>query len=590
MKRKGAWLIVSWVIAAALLLTSCGSVVEEAGLPSAQEVIDGVIEAQDDIRTYEFEMDMTLEISSAALINDFIMTESFSGALDLNKREMRMDSTINSPDEMREVMYLIDDMIYEMEEFSSEEFWHPPYEASEEDWGQMSGYIVHESQINQQLEFLKTAQVDIIGTDRVKGVNCYVLQLMPDLNQLWSFVIQNPVVEYMWYLQETPTEAILQGIFSNISVRQWVAKDTYFLTKAEIYMTLDWTEEEGEVTWPMTINLLVYNHNQPLNIVVPDEAVKVAQYRATCVLHYDGNEWTAISIGAEELVDQQVEGLRDVWGTSASDIYICGNDSEGAYIRHYDGSTWNRMDTPIPVYVSLHEMWGDSSSNIYAVGSDARNNGYIIHYDGISWTEVDISEVSKLRGIWGNSSSDIFAVGGRGTILHYNGIDWVKMESNTEEWLYGVWGSSATNVFAVGYNGIILHYNGDSWEKMHSGTTNALSGGVWGTSPSNVFAVGEWGTILNYDGSTWREMDSGITGPVTVRWSGVPTSTAYILYDIWGSSSSSVFSVGEPGIIMHYDGHTWSQVSADIPRSWILRSVWGISPSNVYVVFGIEEW
>lgn len=62
---------------------------------------------------------------------------------------------------------------------------------------------------------------------------------------------------------------------------------------------------------------------------------------------------------------------------------------------------------------------------------------------------------------------------------------------------------------------------------MSSGTTSWLND-VWGSSASDVFAVGDT-TILHYDGSSWSEISS---------------RTAMFLCDIWGSSASDIFAVG----------------------------------------------
>ncbi len=53
--------IVAMALAVVVLLplTACG----EEELPSVQEIVGAVIEAQDDIRTYEFEVDITLDMA-----------------------------------------------------------------------------------------------------------------------------------------------------------------------------------------------------------------------------------------------------------------------------------------------------------------------------------------------------------------------------------------------------------------------------------------------------------------------------------------------------------------------------------------------
>ena len=178
------------------------------------------------------------------------------------------------------------------------------------------------------------------------------------------------------------------------------------------------------------------------------------------------------------------------------------------------------------------------------------------------------------------------------SIVNYDGSTWSEMSSGTTAslwgiWssgatnnLYDIWGSSASDVFAVGPWDTILHYDGSSWSPMSIGTTNRLLGiwssratnnifDIWGSSSSDVFAVGNG--ILHYDGSSWNTM-SGNLG-----W--------YPLYGVWGSSASDVFAVGFG--IVQYDGSTWSLMrivknSGVIPSGF--RDIWGTSASDVFVV------
>jgi hypothetical protein len=69
--------------------------------------------------------------------------------------------------------------------------------------------------------------------------------------------------------------------------------------------------------------------------------------------------------------------------------------------------------------------------------------------------------------------------------------------------------------------------------------------GIWGSSSSDIFAVGDSGIILHYNGSSWSPMGSGTTNA---------------LFGVWGSSSSDVFAAGDYGTILHYDGSSWSSM------------------------------
>ena len=90
---------------------------------------------------------------------------------------------------------------------------------------------------------------------------------------------------------------------------------------------------------------------------------------------------------------------------------------------------------------------------------------------------------------------------------------------------------------------------------------------VWGSSDSDVFAVGHPGIILHYDGATWSPMSSG---------------TTETLWGVWGNSGGDVFAVGGPGTILHYDGATWGPMSSGITDS--LYDVWGSNSNDVFAV------
>ena len=149
------------------------------------------------------------------------------------------------------------------------------YEASERDWEEMSEGVALLLQSEAQMVLLRTAQVEVIRSERVRGADCYLLQLTPDVEQLWQLATQQPLLANMG--MSAVAEDILQEMFRSFSVKQWVAKDTYFLTKAEVIMALelppeDMGLEEGQVTMDVTTSILVYSHNQPVSIALPPEA------------------------------------------------------------------------------------------------------------------------------------------------------------------------------------------------------------------------------------------------------------------------------------------------------------------------------
>jgi len=273
-------LTVSLVVVMILSLVAC--VKEEEELASAQEIIDGVIESLDDIRTCQFDIDMTLDMAGEAEGEAFegTMVTDSSGALDLENRQMRMDMTMSlamiGEDEMEmgTEMYLIGDMVYMLMEIPEMEPMWMKSEVPEGYWEEMN-------QVESQIELLEVAQVEIIGSETVGGIDCYVLQLTPDLEQLWQIVAQQAQVTGE---AAALTEESLQEMFQSFSVKQWIAKDTYFLAKAEIGVAMELTpeemgypEEEGVMTMDITMSFLGYDYNQPVSIVLPPEAEEAVE-------------------------------------------------------------------------------------------------------------------------------------------------------------------------------------------------------------------------------------------------------------------------------------------------------------------------
>jgi len=279
--------IITLVLITVLSLTACAEETEEElGLPSAQEIVDGVIESLDEIRTYQFDMDMTGGITAdfegeayeATVIMDL------DGVVDFEDGQMKTEMTVNvegvpgvDKTETGIETYLVGDMIYIMID--------TPYMGPE--WMKMEmpqGYWGEMSQVESQIELLEAAQVEVIGSETLEGTDCYVLQLTPDMEQLWQLAMQQPKLPG----EEVSdvAEEFLQEMFSSVSVKQWIAKDTYFLIKAEINMVFASVELTAEalglevgVSLPTdtSIVLLSYNYNQPVSIELPPEAEEAVE-------------------------------------------------------------------------------------------------------------------------------------------------------------------------------------------------------------------------------------------------------------------------------------------------------------------------
>jgi len=130
--------------------------------------------------------------------------------------------------------------------------------------------------------------------------------------------------------------------------------------------------------------------------------------------------------------------------------------------------------------------------------------------------------------------------------------------------------AAPTRSFTTGGGGTGAGPTARVWTKM-SESRNAFFTSVWGRSWNNVYAAGWSGVIIHYNGTSWTR----VTGP----FEGTDHFKA-----IWGSSSTDIWAVGAYGAAYHLDGAQW--MSIPNPRGIELTDVW---EPVYYVTYATEN-
>ncbi|HYW32264.1 MAG TPA: Ig-like domain-containing protein [Gemmatimonas sp.] len=346
------------------------------------------------------------------------------------------------------------------------------------------------------------------------------------------------------------------------------------------------------------------------------------------VYRWDGNAWVLSARGSNFGTQ-----FTSVHGSSVSNVIAVGTRGISA---RFDGSHW----TPVTTGTSnnLLDVFVEPSGTAYASGS----NGTIIRFNGSSWSAMNSGSLRSLNGIWSNGSTAV-AVGSSGEVLRLVSGSWQQQTVPTSENLYSVSGASASNIVAVGTFGSILRFNGSVWTSVSANgssadfyTVDAASNGryyiasddgvlqldgssvvavntpykprifsisvdvfanvwasgqrgsvfrstggapfttvsiapdlldVWSTSATNAWIVGEFGFIYRWNGSTWTRQT---------------TPTTATLNTVWGSGPNDAYAAGDDGTMLRWNGSTWSNVT--IPGSSSVYGIWGSSSSNVFAV------
>jgi hypothetical protein len=171
---------------------------------------------------------------------------------------------------------------------------------------------------------------------------------------------------------------------------------------------------------------------------------------------------------------------------------------------------------------ALLAVAGPSATDVYAVGADPNdgNGPLVLHYDGKRWQRLATEATGDL---WWISVTPIdgsfYMAGSGGLILEYDLTErrFIRHETPGDPTLFGIWGASENDLWAVGVDtqagGVVWHFDGKTWSVvdlsgLRSQGIPALNK-VWGRSASEVYAVGATGIVLFFDGVSWSEVDSG---------------------------------------------------------------------------------
>jgi len=272
--------LIIWGILVMMLFsfTACGE-----QLPTAEELMDRVYEAMKDIDTYKGQMDITVQVYLEAeefndempFALDVTAEANISYDKDEEEMEVNIDVDIASGDEdmtmkMGIAMYLVDEMIYIMLD--------APMAPAEWIKSSIPGdYLGDMDFFEMQLDLLEVADVEILRKERKENIECYLIQITPDIGQIFESMMDIAQVP----VEEIPGQELEQitDIFQDFSVMVWIEKETYFVRYVTLEMSAEATpemmdvyDEEGFMSINATMTMKAYDYNQPVEITLPAEA------------------------------------------------------------------------------------------------------------------------------------------------------------------------------------------------------------------------------------------------------------------------------------------------------------------------------
>jgi hypothetical protein len=240
-------------------------------------------------------------------------------------------------------------------------------------------------------------------------------------------------------------------------------------------------------------------------------------------------------------------------------VYVLA-DNQTVYVL--DQGMWRSLPTVAKAYTA---MWA-TDTEVFLVGT----SGAFAMYNGTSWNEIVVG-TAGMRAVWGTSATNVYAVGaavGASAIAHYDGTSWTPVAVPNVGTLSAVWGTDS-EVFATATTGTQLLHATSGTFAIQPLPISIAAHAVWGSAVDDVFVVGSTGMIVHWDGVSWTQFE---------------TAFQTDMFAVTGSSSAEVLAVGDSGAIERYTGLGWAEVGPQPTGVSRLRDIWVAAPNEAFAV------
>ncbi len=203
---------------------------------------------------------------------------------------------------------------------------------------------------------------------------------------------------------------------------------------------------------------------------------------------------------------------------NSNDIWI---GMVGSEVVRWNGQS---QSAPMCTPVSINKLWGENPNSVYAVG----NGGGIAHYNGSTWQRMESGTSLDVRDIWGSTDPrtgrlEILALASTYT-PDFQGSIVLRIEGNSvtpisttgmSPDMFSIWFTAGRRYYAVGAGIHQKRVLSDSaWSVYPPGVvTRFFSGEVRGQDINDVFVVGSFGEVVHFNGQSWLRYFSDVPLP-----------------------------------------------------------------------------
>ena len=246
--------IASTVFCAVLLIecsACCGSGNLVPNGMTATELVEAALAAEESLDSYQFTGAVI-----GAMTGGTTTVVDVSGTIDEQNRALHINMSHTGHNESMQ-LYVVDDWEYiKVYGPNISSTWNKT-PVAEDTW------VVRNLPMQQVNTLRNFIRVNYIGTETVGGIECYKLEVEPDLAEVFKWATGGVDIE------DLDPSIDLSDILSEVSVTIWVATDTNYIVQTVIGATLSMDMEYLVLSIAQHITIVRSQFNQPVSIELP---------------------------------------------------------------------------------------------------------------------------------------------------------------------------------------------------------------------------------------------------------------------------------------------------------------------------------
>jgi outer membrane lipoprotein-sorting protein len=267
-------LAISLALTLSLAAFGCGE--GELTQEDIERIVAEAATANAAVNTVSFDMEMEMLIDTVSQDESVQMTMVADGAGTIDQADQKLKITMNMNMDIPELGQ--EDMTMEIYATEGWMYLKMDIPGLGEQWVKMpmtEDMWQSQSQFEQQVELLRTAQeVTFHGSETVNGTDCYVVEIVPDMAVLFEIMSQ----QQMPGMEDMGIDGLdMTDWFKEMTVKVWIAKDSYLEIKSDIHMIMEVTaadlgasqDDLEKMTMDMNMTMTMHDYNEEVSIELP---------------------------------------------------------------------------------------------------------------------------------------------------------------------------------------------------------------------------------------------------------------------------------------------------------------------------------